>query len=90
MRTHNKTRYSLDKAKGFEVHYSTPKRGLATVRFRSNVSGCRINISIVCPEPEKPKGSLDLPIGEFDDIMQAASNLVEILMERAFGKDAIG
>ena len=87
MGTKDIPRDNLDKAKGFEVHYRTPKRGLATVRFRTNMLGCRINIEVVCPEPEKPKDSLGLPVGEFNNIMQAASNLVEMLMEHAFGED---
>ena len=89
MGTKHIPRHSFNEAEGFKVFYSTPKRGFATVRFRTNVSGSRINISVVCPEPEKAKDSLDLSTREFEDILQAAANLVKVLLEHAFGKDTI-
>jgi len=87
MRVKPKPRYSLYKPEAFEVHYSTPKRGFTTARFRANLLGFRVNLSVVGPEPEKPKASFELTSREFNDITQAAANLVEMLIQHAFGKD---
>ena len=88
MGTDKKSGYSPDKSEVFEVHYGTPKRGLTTARLRATLRGFRINVSVVCPEPEKRKGRLTLTRREGDDITKAMHNLVEMLIKHAFGKDS--
>lgn len=83
-----KTRYSPDESEVFEVLYGTPKCGYTTARLRATLRGFRVNISVVCPEPEKRQGSLSLTRREADDITQAMHNLVSALVKHALGKDS--
>jgi len=70
-----------------EVHYGTPKRSLTTARLSGYLRGFRINLSVVCPNPEKAKNRLTLTRREGDDITKAMNNLVETLIKHAFGED---
>ena len=84
-----KSGYSPDEPEVFEVRYGTPKRGLTTARLRATLRGFRINVSVVCPEPEKRKDRLTLRRREADDITKAMHNLVEALIKHAFGQDVV-
>ena len=84
-----KTGYSPDESEVFEVPYRTPKRGFTTARLRATLGGFRINDSVVCPEPNKPKGHLTLTRREGDDIPEVMHNLVEALNKHTFGKETI-
>jgi len=85
-----KSGYSPDESEVFEVRYGTPKRSLTTARLRATLRGFRINVSVVCPQPEKHKGRLTLRRREADDITKAMHNLVEMLIKHAFGQDFVG
>lgn len=78
------TRDDFDKALGFKITHGTPKGSFATARFRANLGGFRINLSVVGPETEKSKNYFTLTIRETKDINKAAANLVKMLKEKAF------
>mgnify|MGYP001608381004 CR=1 FL=1 len=87
MGVYPKTGYSPDESEVFEVHYGTPKRSLTTARLRAHLGSFRINVSVVCPNPEKSKRRLALTRRETDDITQAMRNLVKMLVKHALGED---
>ena len=79
----------LNKPEVLQLFQDAQCSGLATIRYPANHGYCRVDLTVIGPQPEEHENDFPLRRGEAKGILQEITDPVETLEEESFGEEAV-